>query len=256
MAVKSDADLAVEIAEGAGQVLLAVRDELIANGEEDQRAIAKAGDAKAQEFIAAKLREERPEDAVLSEEARDDKARLTAARVWIVDPLDGTKEFSQGRHDWAVHIALWADGDLALGVVALPGLGQVLSSAKPLALPARAADEALRFAVSRSHPSPLIRSVIDGAQGQDVPMGSAGYKVCSVLRGETDAYVHAGGQFEWDSAAPIAIARAAGLFTSRLDGSAMVYNQDDVYLPDLIVCHHQDRQAITDSVVKALALNG
>ncbi|GAB3752267.1 3'(2'),5'-bisphosphate nucleotidase CysQ [Zhihengliuella somnathii] len=245
MAVKSDADLAVEIAEGAGQVLLAVRDELMANGEEDQKAIARAGDAKAQEYIAARLRTERPDDAVLSEEAKDDKARLSAERVWIIDPLDGTREFSQGRHDWAVHVALWADGDLALGAVALPGLGEVLSSGNPPVLAERSAGEAIRFAVSRSHPSPLIRSIIDDVKGEDVPMGSAGYKVCSVLRGETDAYVHAGGQFEWDSAAPIAIARAAGLFTSRLDGSKMIYNQDDVYLPDLIVCQVADRHVIS-----------
>ncbi|MGY5765380.1 3'(2'),5'-bisphosphate nucleotidase CysQ [Brachybacterium sp. DNPG3] len=249
----NDAELAASIAEGAGRLLISVRDEAVASGETDSRAIAKLGDARAQEYIAARLADARPDDAVLSEEAKDDLSRLDSSRVWIIDPLDGTKEYSQGRHDWAVHVALWIDGDL-LGAVALPGLGEVLRSDAPPALASRPADSnGLRFAVSRSHPSDLIRAVIDAAAGSPVAMGSAGYKVCAVLRGEADAYVHAGGQFEWDSAAPIAVARAAGLFTSRLDGSPMVYNRRDVYLPDLVVCSPEDAEAIHRAVQVAQA---
>lgn len=245
----TDAALAADIAEGAGQLLLAVREEQLAAGADDQRAIARAGDARAQEFIAERLAAERPDDAVLSEEAKDDLSRLEAARVWIIDPLDGTKEFSQGRHDWAVHVALWEDGELAAGAVALPGIGQTLRSDDPPTLPARDDETApLRFAVSRSHPSELITAVIEASAGSSVPMGSAGFKVCAVVRGEADAYVHAGGQFEWDSAAPVAVARAAGLFTSRLDGSPMTYNQRDVYLPDLIVCRQSDAERVRAAV--------
>lgn len=240
----TDAALAADIAQGAGELLLAVREEQQAAGEQDQKAIARAGDARAQEYIAARLSQERPEDAVLSEEAKDDLARLEARRVWIIDPLDGTKEFSQGRHDWAVHVALWEEGDLSAAAVALPGIGQTLRTDEPPTIPAREDPSApLRFAVSRSHPSELITAVIEASGGTAVAMGSAGYKVCAVVRGEADAYVHAGGQFEWDSAAPVAVARAAGLFTSRLDGTPMRYNQRDVYLPDLIVSapEHVDR---------------
>ncbi|WP_109471157.1 3'(2'),5'-bisphosphate nucleotidase CysQ [Ornithinimicrobium cavernae] len=246
---RTDAALAADLAQGAGELLLAVRDELLASGEQDQRAIARAGDARAQAYLAERLSQERPRDAVLSEEARDDLARLEAPRVWIIDPLDGTKEFSQGRHDWAVHVALWEDGDLAAGAVALPGIGEVLRSDEPRAVPQRAAaDTGLRFAVSRSHPSELITAVIEESGGTAVAMGSAGYKVCAVVRGEADAYVHAGGQFEWDSAAPVAVARAAGLFTSRLDGSPMQYNQRDVYLPDLIVCAPEHAPSVQGAV--------
>ncbi|USQ79875.1 3'(2'),5'-bisphosphate nucleotidase CysQ [Ornithinimicrobium faecis] len=250
----TDAALAADIAEAAGQVLLAVREELLDSGAEDQRAIAKAGDQRAQDFIAERLAAERPQDAVLSEEAKDDLSRLDAARVWIIDPLDGTKEFSQGRHDWAVHVALWEDGELAAGAVALPGIGQTLRSDDPPAVPAREDDSApLRFAISRSHPSELITAVIEESGGGSVAMGSAGFKVCAVVRGEADAYVHAGGQFEWDSAAPIAVARAAGLFASRLDGSPMRYNQRDVYLPDLIVCRPADADRVRAAVDAATA---
>lgn len=247
----NDAELAASIAEGAGKLLLSVREEAVADGEDDPRAIAKLGDSRAQEYIAARLAESRPADAVLSEEAKDDLSRLHASRVWIIDPLDGTKEYSQGRHDWAVHVALWIDGDL-LGAVALPALDVVLRSDSPPGVPSRPDPASpLRFAVSRSHPSDLIRDVIDTAGGTQVAMGSAGYKVCAVLRGEADAYVHAGGQYEWDSAAPIAVARAAGLFTSRLDGSPMVYNRPDVYLPDLIVCHPDDEDSVRQAIADA-----
>jgi 3'(2'), 5'-bisphosphate nucleotidase len=177
----------------------------------------------------------RPADAVLSEEADDDPARLTADRVWITDPLDGTREFAEGRDDWAVHVALWSDGDLVAGAVALPALGRTVATDAPPTVPSRTSERP-RIAVSRSR-APRIAQVAARELDADlVPMGSAGYKVAAVLFGEVDAYIHAGGQYEWDSAAPVVVARAAGLHASRLDGSALVYNRPDPYLPDLIVC--------------------
>ncbi|MCP2638115.1 3'(2'),5'-bisphosphate nucleotidase CysQ [Microbacterium sp. HD4P20] len=193
-----------------------------------------AGDAGAQAHIAALLDAHRPTDAVLSEEAKDSDARLRADRVWIIDPLDGTREYSEGRNDWAVHVALWQDGELRVGAVALGGPDVIVTTADdlPLLNPA----ERLRIAVSRSRPPALVESVAESLGAELVPMGSAGVKVCATVRGEVDLYVHGGGQFEWDSAAPIAIARSAGFHTSRLDGSAMLYNQPNPYLPDLVVC--------------------
>ncbi len=201
----------------------------------------------------ALLAEHRPADAVLSEEGRDDKARLGADRVWIVDPLDGTREFSEPpREDWAVHVALWARsgadaGELVAGAVAQPGLGTTFHTGQPPTVPARTSDRP-RIAVSRTRPPAFVQALAEEIDAELVPMGSAGAKVISVARDVTDAYVHAGGQYEWDSAAPVAVARAAGLFTSRVDGSPLVYNQDDVLLPDLIVCRPELAEPIVDFV--------
>jgi 3'(2'), 5'-bisphosphate nucleotidase len=182
------------------------------------------------------LAEHRPGDAVLSEEGKDDKVRLTSSRVWIVDPLDGTREFSEPpRDDWAVHVALWQDGDLVAGAVAQPALGETFNTGQPSVVPPSSAPRP-RIAVSRSRPPEFVNALAQELGAELVPMGSAGVKVMSVVRDLTDAYVHAGGQYEWDSAAPVAVARAAGLFTSRVDGTPLAYNQEDVYLPDLIVC--------------------
>src|SRR4051794_492223 len=197
------------------------------------------------------LGEVRPDDVVLSEEGKDDRRRLTSDRVWIVDPLDGTREFSEPpRDDWAVHVALWqrgagqdGEGDLVAGAVAQPALGQTFTTGTPPVVPPTTAPKP-RIAVSRSRPPAWIGPLVDAVDGELVPMGSAGAKVISVVRDVTDAYVHAGGQYEWDSAAPVAVARAAGLFTSRVDGSPLRYNQDDVYLPDLVVCRPELSQRI------------
>ena len=212
----------------------------------------------------ALLAEHRPGDAVLSEEGKDDKVRLTRDRVWIVDPLDGTREFSEPpRDDWAVHVALWqrsgqssgqssagGAGDLTAGAVAQPGMGQTFSTAEPPVVPPSTAARP-RIAVSRSRPPAFIGPLVEALDGELVAMGSAGAKVISVVRDVTDAYVHAGGQYEWDSAAPVAVARAAGLFTSRVDGSPLRYNQDDVYLPDLMVC----RPELSERILGHLADN-
>jgi 3'(2'), 5'-bisphosphate nucleotidase len=173
---------------------------------------------------------------VLSEEGADDKRRLSSRRVWIVDPLDGTREFSEPpRDDWAVHVALWEDGELTAGAVAQPALGETFDTGHPPVVPPRTSPRP-RIAVSRTRPPSFVEALAAEIDAELVPMGSAGVKVMSVVRDVTDAYVHAGGQYEWDNAAPVAVARSAGLFCSRVDGSELRYNQDDVSLPDLVVC--------------------
>ncbi|HEX5144061.1 MAG TPA: 3'(2'),5'-bisphosphate nucleotidase CysQ, partial [Mycobacterium sp.] len=206
-----------------------------------------AGDKRSHEFLMAELAAARPADAVLSEEGVDNPVRLTAQRVWIVDPLDGTREFSEpGRSDWAVHVALWersADGgELIAGAVALPAQGITLATPDVTAPPA--APPKPRIVVSRTRPPAIALAVRDALDGELVEMGSAGAKVASVVQGLSDVYVHAGGQYEWDSAAPVAVARAAGLYTSRIDGSPLRYNQSDSKLPDLIVCRPEYAEAV------------
>ena len=230
-AATDDHALATWLAEVAGRRLLEVRAEGL-----EGRELKDAGDQAAHELLMALLAEHRPADAVLSEEGKDDKRRLESERVWIVDPLDGTREFSEvPRDDWAVHVALWQDGELVAGAVAQPVLGETFNTARPPVVPPRTAERP-RIAVSRSRPPAFVHPLAEELDAELVAMGSAGVKVISVARDVTDAYVHAGGQYEWDSAAPVAVARAAGLFTSRIDGTPLVYNQEDVYLPDLIVC--------------------
>ncbi len=200
----TDAALASALATEAGEFLLRLR----AAGELSPEELRTRGDAGAQEVLARRLAEEAPADAVLSEEAKDSAARLSASRVWIIDPLDGTREYGEGRADWAVHVALWVDGDLAAGAVAIPAEGITLDTANPLPRP-RPADR-IRLAVSRSRPPAFVTALAERLDAELVPMGSAGVKATAVLRGQVDAYVHAGGQYEWDSAAPVAVARAAG----------------------------------------------
>nr|WP_278249608.1 3'(2'),5'-bisphosphate nucleotidase CysQ [Nocardioides sp. IC4_145] len=214
----------------------------------DGKELKDAGDRAAHELLMQLIAEHRPDDAVLSEEGKDDKARLQQDRVWIVDPLDGTREFSEvPRDDWAVHVALWQDGDLVAGAVAQPALGETFNTGQPPVVPARTSERP-RIAVSRSRPPEFVHALAQEIDAELVPMGSAGVKVISVARDVTDAYVHAGGQYEWDSAAPVAVARAAGLFTSRVDGTPLAYNQEDVYLPDLIVCRPELAEQIVEFV--------
>ena len=245
----ADHGLAAAVATEAGQLLVAVREEL--NGS-DPKILRKEGDRRSHELIWDLLAQERPDDAILSEEGADDRARLEAERVWIVDPLDGTREFSEPpRTDWAVHVALWSAGRLVAGAVALPALGTTLSTAEPPPL-AVDGEGVLRLVVSRTRPPALVESLTESLGAQLVPMGSAGAKAMAVVRGEADAYVHAGGQFEWDSAAPVAVAAAAGLHTSRIDGSPLLYNQPDPLLPDLLICRPDLAPALLEAVAAAL----
>jgi 3'(2'), 5'-bisphosphate nucleotidase len=241
----TDVEVAEAAARAAGDVLIRLR----AHGNLTGRALGDAGDAAAQQAIAEVLRDRRPDDVVFSEEAVDDPRRLQADRVWIVDPLDGTREYGEpGRHDWAVHVALWSGGDLTAAAVALPGLDEILLTSPAPVLPPRA-DGPVRVAVSRTRPPAEATAVAANLDADLVPLGSAGYKTVAVARGEVDAYVHSGGQYQWDSAAPVAIARAAGLVTCRLDGSPLVYNAPDPYLPDLVVCRPELADRILDALV-------
>lgn len=250
-AATDDHVLASWLATVAGERLLEVRGEGL-----EGRELKDAGDRAAHNLLMELLAEHRPNDAVLSEEAlenaADKDARLKASRVWIVDPLDGTREFSEvPRDDWAVHVALWEDGDLVAGAVAQPALGVTFSTAQPPVVPPRTSEK-IRIAVSRTRPPAFVEALAEELDAELVPMGSAGVKMMSVVRDVADAYVHAGGQYEWDSAAPVAVARAAGLFTSRIDGSELVYNQSDVYLPDVVVC----RPELAEKILAFVAAHG
>jgi 3'(2'), 5'-bisphosphate nucleotidase len=248
----ADHALAHDLAERAGHLLL----ELRAEGG-DPGALKNAGDRSSHEFLMAELAKARPADAVLSEEGIDNKARLTADRVWIVDPLDGTREFGEaGRTDWAVHVALWerradgaSDGGLTAGAVGLPAQGKVLSTAHVPAEPAeRAQRYPLRMVVSRTRASQLVKDVARLLDAELVPCGSAGAKAATVIEGENDVYLHSGGFYEWDTAAPVAVARAYGLHVSRVDGAEITYNRDNPLLPDILVC----RSAIAGLLLNAI----
>ena len=241
----TDHEVVALLATEAGTLLLDVRAEFAGASSDERKA---AGDKRSHDFLMEALAAERPDDAVLSEEGVDDPVRLSARRVWIVDPLDGTREFSEsGRTDWAVHVALWEAGELVAGAVALPAQGITLAT--PTVPTPPAPPTAPRIVVSRTRPPAIALEVKDALNGTLVEMGSAGAKVASVVQGLSDVYVHAGGQYEWDSAAPVAVARAAGLHTSRIDGSPLIYNQRDSKLPDLIVC----RPELADAVLAVTA---
>ncbi|MFI0792171.1 3'(2'),5'-bisphosphate nucleotidase CysQ [Micromonospora rubida] len=251
----------------AGAALTALR---AGRGFADPVALKDAGDRVSHELMTAALARWRPADAVLSEEesdarraweagAGDAPARLTADRVWIIDPLDGTREFSEaGRTDWAVHVALWQrsagpDGGLVAGAVGIPartavdGAPLILGTGCPT--PA-AVDGPLRIAVSRSRPPAFVGELLDLLDARAVPMGSAGVKVCAVVTGEVDAYVHAGGQYEWDSAAPVAVALGAGMHACRIDGSPLRYNRANPRLPDLLVCRPESAGQLLDAIAR------
>lgn len=241
----NDHELAAGLAARAGDLLLTVRTELADAAASERK---DAGDKRSHDFLMAELARLRSGDAVLSEEGADDPARLTSDRVWIVDPLDGTREFSEpGRDDWAVHVALWAGGTLAAGAVALPAQGVTLATPDVSAPPPAPAQP--RIVVSRTRPPALALTVRDALNGTLVEMGSAGAKVAAVVQGRADVYVHAGGQYEWDNAAPAAVAVAAGLYTSRIDGSPLRYNNPDPRLPDILVC----RPELADAVLSAIS---
>jgi 3'(2'), 5'-bisphosphate nucleotidase len=263
LTVADDHQLAWQLARAAGQRLLALR----AGGDVSAEALRTAGDRLSHEYLMAELARLRSGDAVLSEEGADDRTRLAARRVWIVDPLDGTREFGEpGRTDWAVHVALWQDGELAAGAVALPAEDRVLSTWRPAdvadpdelcgkgAAGAPAGEHAtIRLVVSRSRPPAFVARLAADVNAVDVPMGSAGAKAAAVIRGQADAYVHSGGQHEWDSAAPVAVARAAGLHASRIDGSPLRYNQPDPTLPDLLICRADLAPRLLGAIGAAMA---
>ena len=241
-----DAELAAHLAHHAGRILLAVREARVFEG----KALGKAGDETANQFLVHALRHLRPEDGLLSEESSDTAERLARERVWIIDPVDGTREYGEARTDWAVHVALAIGGVAEVGAVALPGLDCVLRSDRPGTVPPPPAT--LRMVVSRTRPAPDAIALAEALGAELVPMGSAGAKAMAIIRGEADIYLHSGGQYEWDSCAPVAVARGHGLHCSRIDGSGLVYNRHDTYMPDLLIC----RLEHAEQVLKKIAALG
>jgi 3'(2'), 5'-bisphosphate nucleotidase len=240
--IMTDAELAAHLAQVAGRILLQVRDSDMFEG----KSLGYAGDQTANQFLIHALRQQRPNDGLLSEESKDTEERLTKERVWIIDPVDGTREYGESRPDWAVHVALAINGESQIGAVALPDLGQVLRSDRPGLVPR--APETLRMVVSRTRPAKEAVAVAEQLGAVLVPMGSAGAKAMAIIRGDADIYLHSGGQYEWDSCAPAAVAMAHGLHCSRLDGTPLRYNQTDPYLPDLLVCRQADRLKVLDAL--------
>jgi 3'(2'), 5'-bisphosphate nucleotidase len=240
----TDAQLAAELAEGAGRRLLDLR----ANGGLQGKALGQAGDELANRYLIRHLAAKRPDDGLLSEESKDTEDRLGKSRVWIVDPLDGTREFGEARPDWAVHVGLAVDGVATIGAVALPGFngGVVLRSDQP-AVPAAHVGPP-RLLVSRTRPAAEAVAVAEALGGDLVPMGSAGAKAMAVVLGEAEIYLHSGGQYEWDNCAPVAVARAHGLHCSRIDGSPLRYNNRDTYLPDLLICRPEWAGRVLEAV--------
>lgn len=252
----TDAELAADLGADAGKLLLQVRAEI---GFDQPWTLGEAGDRQANSLLLRRLQAERPGDAVLSEEAHDDLARLKSDRVWIIDPLDGTREFSTpGRDDWAVHIALWrrssnGQPEITDAAVALPARGNVVyrtdtvtSGAAPAGVPGT-----LRIAVSATRPPAVLHRIRQTLAIQPVSIGSAGAKAMAVIDGYVDAYLHAGGQWEWDSAAPAGVMLAAGMHASRLDGSPLRYNQLDPYLPDLLMCRAEVAPILLGAIADA-----
>jgi 3'(2'), 5'-bisphosphate nucleotidase len=244
---ETDGQLATRLATEAGRLLVKAREELFARGASTWD-VKDAGDELAQAFLAKEFAMHRPDDAVLSEEGREDPRRFGADRVWIVDPLDGTREYSEpGRIDWAVHIALWNGDRFEAAAVSLPALGRTFSTEEPAPMPPFTRERP-RLVTSRSRAPYAAVLVAEGLDCDAVRLGSAGAKAMSVVMGETDIYVHDGGMYQWDSAAPAGVALASGFHVSRLDGSPIVYNDRDPWLPDFIVC----RPELADPVLKAL----
>ena len=247
----TDSELAASLAEQAGALLLELRRTSSLTGKE----LGKAGDAQANVLLLDLLATERPGDAVLSEESADSDARLSADRVWIIDPLDGTREYGmEGRADWAVHVALWERGatgsQITAAAVAQPALSTVYSTGASTA--SRVERDQPIFLMSASRPPAWGGAVADALRADVQPMGSAGAKAMAVLRGDADAYLHDGGQWEWDSAAPVGVALGAGLHASRVDGSTLTYNAAHPYLPDLVIC----RADLADEILAAVAAAG
>lgn len=242
----TDAELAAHLAEHAGRLLLNVREAAVFS----PKALGKAGDATANQFLVHALRELRADDGLLSEEEKDNLDRLTFARTWIVDPVDGTREYGEARADWAVHVGLAIDGVASIGAVALPGAndgkGVVLRTDRLHPVPP--APETLRMVVSRTRPAHEAVTIAAKIGAELVPMGSAGAKAMAVILGDADIYLHSGGQFEWDSCAPVAVALAHGLHCSRIDGSPLVYNQADTYMPDLLICRKEHAQLVLHEI--------
>jgi len=260
---------AARIAAEAGRRLVGLR----ASGRwTDEGILGDVGDQAADGYLQGYLRGRYPDDGLLSEETVDAAERAGKRLVWIVDPLDGTKEYSSGRHDWAVHVGLTIDGKPALGAVALPAIDRVLTGVCgggivqaavtgsdgewPQAFAADAgpsSGQPLRLACSRSHtPEWMQRFARELGGAELVPCGSVGFKVAMLLFGKADVYVHQKGLKEWDTCAPEAIARAAGWTVCRFDGSDQRYNQRDPRNDQIVVCRTRLRERVLAGLASSL----
>lgn len=243
----TDAELALALADAAGRLLMELR---ARDAGGDAAALGARADTASNDYLLAELARLRPADAILSEESPDSPARRQSAqRLWIIDPLDGTREYSAGRDDFAVHVALLADGRLVAGAVAQPARGRSVATHAPPALPPPAAP--LRITISRSRPPAMAAAVAEALGASLLPMGSAGAKTLAVLSGEADAYLHQGDMNEWDSAAPAAVAAAAGLWVSRIDGRPLAFNQPRPRTPDILICHSDQAPALLAAIAAA-----
>jgi 3'(2'), 5'-bisphosphate nucleotidase len=243
-AAMSDAALAAHLAEVAGRILKEVR----SSGVFSSKALGKAGDQTANQFLVAAIREARPQDGLLSEEMKCDGTRLGMSRVWIIDPVDGTREYGEARADWAVHVGLAIDGVPVVGAVALPDLDGGIVVRSDVIAEVPPPPETLRMVISRTRPAMEAVKVADQLCAELVPMGSAGAKAMAVVLGQADIYLHSGGQYEWDSMAPVAVAAAHGLHCSRIDGAPLIYNGENVYMPDLLICRKEHAGRILELV--------
>ncbi|WP_338447493.1 3'(2'),5'-bisphosphate nucleotidase CysQ [Pelagerythrobacter marensis] len=240
----TDAELAAHLARIAGRILIEVRESAMFEGKQ----LGSAGDEVSNRYLLHALRAQRPDDGILSEESRDTLTRLDKDRVWIIDPVDGTREYGEARTDWAVHVGLSIEGEAAAGAVALPDLngGEVLRSDRVAPLPP-AADRP-RLVVSRTRPAKQAEAVAQAIGGELVAMGSAGAKAMAVVRGAAEIYLHTGGQYQWDNCAPVAVAAAHGLHCSRIDGSPLRYNGPDTSLPDVLICRPEWAERVLEAV--------
>lgn len=246
-ATETDAQLAARLATEAGERLVELRHRMWSAGAVSWE-VMDGGDMASHHFLAEQLAAARPDDAVLSEEGVEDPRRFEVDRVWIIDPLDGTREFGEyGRLDWAVHVALWERDRFAAGAVSLPALNRTFTTDPAPELPPRSHPRP-RLVTSRSRPPAVAGKVARALDAESVHLGSAGAKAMSIVLGDADIYVHAGGQYQWDSAAPAAVALAAGLHVSRIDGSPIVYNDRDVWLPDFLVCRPELAESTLDAI--------
>jgi 3'(2'), 5'-bisphosphate nucleotidase len=239
----SDNELTVQLARDAGELLRSLAD----SGQLEGRQLGAAGDAEANRLIIDRLHKHRPHDAILSEEEADDRTRLEKERVWIIDPLDGTAEYSSGRSDWAVHVALSVRGKAEVGAVAVPCFGQLYDSAAPPALPDPSPYP--RIVVSRTRPPSVTAGLARAIKAEIISLGSVGAKVAAVLRGDADIYLHASGLREWDSCAPVAVALSAGFVATHLDGSSLAFNKPEAFTPDLLICHPHYAEAVRDALL-------
>ncbi len=260
-----DRQLALDVSEKAAQNLLRIRREGFLKGESG-RALSDVGDRISEEIIRSMIESERPDDAILSEEQMtEDQRRFYAERVWIIDPLDGSREFgTEANADWAIHVALWNrsqsdtngfhEGKIALSVVTIPATGETYTS---FWTQKRDYDieTPIRIVVSNTRAPEWLSDLGAYLNVTLLPRGSAGVKAMEVVAGRADAYVHSGGQYEWDSAAPVGVSLAAGLHASRLDGTPLRYNQPDPYLPDLVICKKTLAPLLLEAIWKVNGTN-